>query len=218
MMTLKKLKERVPVADEEKVYLGKAELVNSGAEIVVKEIVKDGAELSVYDNGFVMYEEGLHKTIFRLHECNGYEYHGLDGKTEIFESDFFENERWYILLMIIGMDRMETNRKRLLTNHKVLSFNAEDTDFLSLRCPFVQDMTEELIQKEMIEEIVSLLNDRQFYAVTAYYCEGVSQDEIAKNLHISQQAASGLIKRTLAMIQNYMQVTPSDVKRQRNKK
>ena len=217
-MTLKELKERVPVADEEKVYLGKAELVNSGAEIVVKEIVKDGAELSVYDNGFVMYEEGLHKTIFRLHECNGYEYHGLDGKTEIFESDFFENERWYILLMIIGMDRMETNRKRLLTNHKVLSFNSEDTDFLSLRCPFVQDMTEELIQKEMIEEIVSLLNDRQFYAVTAYYCEGVSQDEIAKNLHISQQAASGLIKRTLAMIQNYMQVTPSDVKRKRNKK
>ena len=216
MMTLKELKERVPVADEEKVYLGKAELVNSGAEIVVKEIVKDGAEISVYDNGFVMYEEGRHKTIFRLHECNGYENHGLDGKTEIFESDFFENESWYILLMIIGMDRMEKNQKRLLTNHKVLSF--EDTNFLSLRCPFVQEMTEELIRKETMEEIFSLLNDRQLYAVTAYYCEGVSQDEIAKNLHISQQAASGLIKRTIAMIQNYMQVTPSDVKRKRNKK
>lgn len=218
MMTLKELKKKVPVADEKTVILSKNVLVKLGAEIVVKEIVKDGAEISVYDNGFVLYEEGRHRTIFRLHECEEYDYSSLKGSKNVFGEEFFENENWYILPLMIGMDRIETSRKRILSNHKVLSFDGEDSDFLSLRCPLVQDMTEELIKKETLEEIVSLLNDRQLYAVTAYYCEGVSQDEIANNLHISQQAASGLIKRSLAMIQNYMQIPPSDIKRQRNKK
>ena len=57
-MTLKDLKKRVPVADEKKVILRKKELLNTGAEIVVKEIIEDGVEISVYDNGYVLYEEG----------------------------------------------------------------------------------------------------------------------------------------------------------------
>ena len=60
--------------------------------------------------------------------------------------------------------------------------------------------------------------NKKTYAVIAYYCEGASQAEIAKNLEISQQAASGLIQRALVIIRNYMQVNPSDVKRKRNKK
>ena len=66
MMTLKDLKKRVPVADEKKVILRKKELLNTGAEIVVKEIIEDGVEISVYDNGYVLYEEGRHRTVFRL--------------------------------------------------------------------------------------------------------------------------------------------------------
>lgn len=65
-MTLKDLKKRVPVADEKKVILRKKELLNTGAEIVVKEIIEDGVEISVYDNGYVLYEEGRHRTVFRL--------------------------------------------------------------------------------------------------------------------------------------------------------
>ena len=45
-MTLKDLKKRVPVADEKKVILRKKELLNTGAEIVVKEIIEDGVEIS----------------------------------------------------------------------------------------------------------------------------------------------------------------------------
>ena len=66
--------------------------------------------------------------------------------------------------------------------------------------------------------ICRALNERQMYAVTAYYCEGISQAEIAENLEISQQAASGLIQRALVVIRNYLNINPSDVKRKRNKK
>ena len=74
-MTLKDLKKRVPVADEKKVILRKKELLNTGAEIVVKEIIEDGVEISVYDNGYVLYEEGRHRTVFRLDECKDFLFH-----------------------------------------------------------------------------------------------------------------------------------------------
>ena len=71
-MTLKELKKRVPVADKNGSVLGKTELLNSGAKIVVKEMVDTGVEISVFDNGYVLFEEDKHKTIFRLHSCNSY--------------------------------------------------------------------------------------------------------------------------------------------------
>ena len=91
-MTLKDLKKRVPVAEEKKVILRKKELLNTGAEIVVKEIIEDGVEISVYDNGYVLYEEGRHRTVFRLHECKDYDYSAVDGRKDAFGADFFENE------------------------------------------------------------------------------------------------------------------------------
>ena len=215
MMTLKDLKKRVPVADEKKVILRKKELLNTGAEIVVKEIIEDGVEISVYDNGYVLYEEGRHRTVFRLHECKDYDYSAVDGRKDAFGADFFENENWYILPLMVGMDRVEDSRRRILSNHKVISIDIEENDFFSIKARCVPDMTEKVLWNEMMREISDLLNERQRYAVIAYYCEGASQAEIAKNLEISQQAASGLIQRALVIIRNYMQVNPSDVKRKK---
>ena len=174
--------------------------MNSGAKIVVKEMVDTGVEISVFDNGYVLFEEDKHKTIFRLHSCKGYDYGLLDEKENIFGEEFFENENWYILPLMIGMDRVEASRKRILSNHNVISID------------------DEILWHEMLREFAELLNERQMYAVTAYYCEGISQAEIAENLEISQQAASGLIQRALVVIRNYLNINPSDVKRKRNKK
>lgn len=131
MMTLKELKKRVPVADKNGSVLGKTELLNSGAKIVVKEMVDTGVEISVFDNGYVLFEEDKHKTIFCLHSCKGYDYGLLDEKENIFGEEFFENENWYILPLMIGMDRVEASRKRILSNHNVISIDAENHDFFS---------------------------------------------------------------------------------------
>ena len=195
MMTLKELKKRVPVADKNGSVLGKTELLNSGAKIVVKEMVDTGVEISVFDNGYVLFEEDKHKTIFRLHSCKGYDYGLLDEKENIFGEEFFENENWYILPLMIGMDRVEASRKRILSNHNVISIDAENHDFFSHKALSMPEMTDEILWHEMLREFAELLNERQMYAVTAYYCEGISQAEIAENLEISQQAASGQIGR-----------------------
>ena len=218
MVTLHELKNRVQVADTRVAVPKKAELLEMGVDIVVKELIDTNVEISVFANGYVLYVEGTHSTVFRLHDCDGYDYEFLEGATESVQASFFENEKWYMLPLMIGMKRVETNRRRLITNHKVLSFNVEDSDYMSLKDISMPDVLELMILEETMNEIRNILNDKQLYAVTAYYCDGISQFEISRNLGISQQAASKLIKRTIQVLRDAMAVDAQQMIRKRNKK
>lgn len=218
MMTLKELKKRVAVADKNAGVLGMKEILRVNAKVVVREIVDSDVEISVYNNGVVLYKEGKHRSLFRLHDCIGYDYQVFNGGKDVLGAEFFENENWYVLPLMIGMDRVEASRKKIVSNQGTVSLDASQNDYLSRKVLRQPDMLEEILLNETLKEIKEILNERQRYAVFAYYCDGISQEEIAKNLKISQQAASGLIKRALAVIRNYMNVNPSDVKRNRNKK
>lgn len=218
MMTLRELKARVKVADVRVSVPKRAELLEMKADVVVKELIETGVEITVFENGYVLYVEGIHSTVFRLHDCEGYDYDFLEGPSESVQAEFFENENWYILPLMIGMKRVETNRKRLLTNHKVLSFNVEGDDYMKLQGVSVPDVLELMILDETLEEIRRILNERQLYAVTAYYCDGISQFEISKKLGISQQATSKLIKAAILAVRDVMGLDVKVNFRKRNKK
>lgn len=218
MLTLRELKNRVQVADARITVPKKAELLESGAEIVVKELIENGVEISVFSNGYVLYVEGMHFTVFRLHDCESYEYEFLEGTSESVQASFFENENWYMLPLMIGMKRVETNRRRLITNHKVLSFDVEDNDYMNLQDVSMPDVLDLMILEETLKEIREILNERQLYAITAYYCDGISQFEISKNLGVSQQAASKLIKTAIHSVRDAMGLDAKENIRKRNKK
>lgn len=218
MLTLRELKNRVQVADARITVPKKAELLESGAEIVVKELIENGVEISVFSNGYVLYVEGMHFTVFRLHDCESYEYEFLEGTSESVQASFFENENWYMLPLMIGMKRVETNRRRLITNHKVLSFDVEDNDYMNLQDVSMPDVLDLMILEETLKEIREILNERQLYAITAYYCDGISQFEISKNLGVSQQTASKLIKTAIHSVRDAMGLDVKENIRKRNKK
>ena len=216
MMTLKELKAVVKVADERKPAPKHKELLEMGVNVVVKEVISDGVEITVFENGYVLFTDGKRKTVFKLHECEGVDYESVKDKSVIFQSTFFENENWYVLLLLVGMERLEKNLEKQLADHKVYS-----SDSIGLADFFVQnepDVLDQVIETETMEEIKTVLTEKQVYAVTAYYCEGVSQLEISKNLGISQQAASKLIKRSIQEIREVMHIEETTIKRTRNKK
>ena len=63
MMTLHELKNRVQVADTRVAVPKKAELLEMGVDIVVKELIDTNVEISVFANGYVLYTEGIHSTV-----------------------------------------------------------------------------------------------------------------------------------------------------------
>ena len=121
-----------------------------------------------------------------------------------------------MLLLLVGMERLEKNLEKQLADHKVYSSDSIGlADFYVTNEP---DALHKIIEQETIEEIRTVLTEKQMYAMTAYYCEGISQIEISKNLGISQQAASKLIKRSIQEIREVMHIEETVIKRTRNKK
>ena len=82
MLTLKELKKVVKVADMEADIPSAKVLKESGAEIVTKEILDTDTTIAVYENGYVLYQEGAKTTVFPLHKCGEYEYENIENENK----------------------------------------------------------------------------------------------------------------------------------------
>lgn len=108
MLTLKELKKVVKVAGMTKRVPSEKALEKE--EIVVKEILSGECDITVYANGYVLYRENGKKTIFPLHSCKDYQYMDVKEDRSIMNEEFFDNENWYIRLLMEATDRMEINQ------------------------------------------------------------------------------------------------------------
>lgn len=127
MLTLKELKKIVKVADVEKRIPSVKSLKEH--KVVVKEMINADTTISVYDHGYVLYTAGNQSTVFPLHSCDDYEYVSVTGDNKEFNKEFFDNENWYIRLLIEAEDRMAYSQSKISTNHGVFS----NSDVINLK-------------------------------------------------------------------------------------
>ena len=90
MLTLKELRSIVEEAKIEERVPSVRALLESGSPIVVKEILSGQTEISVYQNGRVLYRVGNRATVFPLHPCGDYIYDSAMAHIENIKADFFE--------------------------------------------------------------------------------------------------------------------------------
>ena len=149
MLTLKELKKVVKVADMKADTPSAKALKESGAEIVVKEVLETDASIAVYENGYVLYQEGTKTTVFPLHKCSGYEYENADGTRKRVKREFFDNENWYIRLLMEAEDRMAYSQSKISTNHGVFS-NSDVTDDAEIMRGSSKDFVDDVIDREIL--------------------------------------------------------------------
>ena len=113
MLTLKELKKIVKVADVEKRIPSVKSLKEH--KVVVKEMINADTTISVYDHGYVLYTAGNQSTVFPLHSCDDYEYVSVTGDNKEFNKEFFDNENWYIRLLMEAEDRMAYSQSKIST-------------------------------------------------------------------------------------------------------
>lgn len=199
-MRLKELKEKVQITSDNVLISKKSDLIEKKVDVIAKKMTEDGKGLCVYKNGYVLYAEDKHWTIFHLYECKNYYYEFVDESKKVIDNNYFENEEWYLLPMLIGMNRIEENYSRIVTNHKTISLDIENSDHMKIFDLSVPDVLEKLITEETIEQIKDVLSERQWYVLTAYYCEGLSQVEIAKKLNVRQAVICRMIKHAIRVL------------------
>lgn len=202
MLTLKELKNIVKVADVEKKVPNPKSLRTSTIPIVVKEVMGTNSEITVYANGYVLYREENRTTVFPLHKCTSYEYESENGSDTLLNESFFDNENWYVRLIMEGTDLMVRNQEKIKIKHGVHSYSGASEEWEELKDRH-RDMLEDIILEEEIKEILDCLSEKQQEVVSLYYLEELNQTDISKILGISQQSVCGIMKRAIKVMKNY---------------
>ena len=194
MLTLKELKKIVKVADMEKRIPSVKSLKEH--KVVVKEMINADTTISVYDHGYVLYTAGNQSTVFPLHSCDDYEYVSVTGDNKEFNKEFFDNENWYIRLLMEAEDRMAYSQSKISTNHGVFS-NSDVTDDAEIMRGSSKDFVDDVIDREILHALIKELTERQKMVLNLVYFEEMRQQDIADYLGIKQQSVNDLLSRAL---------------------
>ena len=193
MLTLKELKKIVKVADMEKRIPSVKSLKEH--KVVVKEMINADTTISVYDHGYVLYTAGNQSTVFPLHSCDDYEYVSVTGDNKEFNKEFFDNENWYIRLLMEAEDRMAYSQSKISTNHGVFS-NSDVTDDAEIMRGSSKDV-DDVIDREILHALIKELTERQKMVLNLVYFEEMRQQDVADYLGIKQQSVNDLLNRAL---------------------
>jgi RNA polymerase sigma factor (sigma-70 family) len=194
MLTLKELKKIVKVADVEKRIPSVKSLKEH--KVVVKEMINADTTISVYDHGYVLYTAGNQSTVFPLHSCDDYEYVSVTGDNKEFNKEFFDNENWYIRLLMEAEDRMAYSQSKISTNHGVFS-NSDVTDDAEIMRGSSKDFVDDVIDREILHALIKELTERQKMVLNLVYFEEMRQQDVADYLGIKQQSVNDLLDRAL---------------------
>ena len=194
MLTLKELKKIVKVADVEKRIPSVKSLKEH--KVVVKEMINADTTISVYDHGYVLYTAGNQSTVFPLHSCDDYEYVSVTGDNKEFNKEFFDNENWYIRLLMEAEDRMAYSQRKISTNHGVFS-NSDVTDDAEIMRGSSKDFVDDVIDREILHALIKELTERQKMVLNLVYFEEMRQQDVADYLGIKQQSVNDLLNRAL---------------------
>lgn len=194
MLTLKELKKIVKVADVEKRIPSVKSLKEH--KVVVKEMINADTTISVYDHGYVLYTAGNQSTVFPLHSCDDYEYVSVTGDNKEFNKEFFDNENWYIRLLMEAEDRMAYSQSKISTNHGVFS-NSDVTDDAEIMIGSSKDFVDDVIDREILNALIKELTERQKTVLNLVYFEEMRQQDVADYLGIKQQSVNDLLNRAL---------------------
>ena len=194
MLTLKELKKIVKVADVEKRIPSVKSLKEH--KVVVKEMINADTTISVYDHGYVLYTAGNQSTVFPLHSCDDYEYVSVTGDNKEFNKEFFDNENWYIRLLMEAEDRMAYSQSKISTNHGVFS-NSDVTDDAEIMRGSSKDFVDDVIDREILNALIKELTERQKTVLNLVYFEEMRQQDVADYLGVKQQSVNDLLNRAL---------------------
>ena len=87
-----------------------------------------------------------------------------------------------------------------------VSYSAVSEDWLAME-NLTESMLEHLTRQETVAEILGILSARQKYVIQKYYLQGETQEQISKELGISQQAVSAMISQAVRSIRKNYQAS-----------
>ena len=198
MLTLQELKQVVGNRKEKR-KVPSARYLRENDVAVVKHRLIDGAEIIAYQTGYVFYCAGDYGTVFPLFTCRDYVYEA-ERKIAVVEENFFDDEPWYVRLILEGEDRLWRNRETREHNN-CISYSCISEEWCEL-ADKRQCRLERMMAEETVRELMNLLTERQRQMIQRIYFQQQTQKEVSHELGITVPAVSKCISQAMQKMRN----------------
>lgn len=165
--------------------------------MAVREIGPDGS-LSVYPGGYAVYSNGSGTTVVSIGECGEYTYQFHDGEDGLpIESRLLlDGDDWSVAVALKGEEQIEANLMNRKGDRKGSRQYEEDWEHIRVEGE-VPEVLDAIIQRDMLSELLGCLTERQREVIMAYFFDGLTQQQIADKLGVSQQAVDNTMRQAL---------------------
>lgn len=174
------------------------QLRDSGEEpVVVREIGADG-NLSVYPGGYAVYSNGSGTTVVSIGECGEYTYRFHDGEDGLPTESrlLLDGNDWSVAVALKGEEQIEANLMNRKGDRRGSRQYEDDWEHIRVE-EEAPDVLDAIVQRDMLLEMLNCLTGRQREVVTAYFFDGLTQQQIADKLGIGRRTVTTTIERSL---------------------
>lgn len=201
-ITLRELKNKIAEVTEKKLP-GYKQLMEQNP-IAVAQANVNGATLTAYQNGYVVYEEAGVRSVMAVERCGDYRYDFTDGTYQVVPAEVFEDAEWSLRLIMEGERRLENNRNKISRDYEECTLSCDGSDWCeAAMVDFMAEDNAEMLADEELRRLYAAMNkltERQSEVIQLYFYKGMTQQEIADELGISQRAVSYVMSGALKKI------------------
>ncbi|MCD7890126.1 MAG: sigma-70 family RNA polymerase sigma factor [Oscillospiraceae bacterium] len=207
MLTLNELRKEIgelPEKDEKAPSYKR--LVESGEKVIAKYGEK-GSEVTVYANGYVVYQDEERATVFPFPKKKSFQYKSSCGmRTAYIKGSDFDDMGWYFRLILEGEDRLRHNADNRFY-YRVILYGDYSEEWKELKDPVgsAEDIYFAERNKKIALDAMDVLTKKQRYVITEHFLNGVSYKEIAEDLGITRQAVRDTAEKALRRMRKYLE-------------
>lgn len=201
MLTLRELKLAVELPPEGAEIPTWKELREGDSPLFVEERLGD-AVMKAYTNGYAAYGIGNRWTVYPINMKTSYFYSSAveEMGCQISEK-YFDDAPWYLLLMLIGEDRLQHNLKTR-DSGRCFSVNdmAEQSPHSKRKSLENQEspVEKEVVRQEEVTELMDVLTEQQKIVVKQVFWDRETQSRIAVEMKLkSHSSVSNMLNRAI---------------------
>ena len=205
MLTLRKLKEMVESPKKGEKKPSCKSLREGKYPVVAQKIIKNEVgvvTITVYKNGYVVYQAQNRVTVFPIEDISGYRYSSVAGNgygCNLTES-YFEEAEWYLRFVLRGEDRLSINLDSC--NQKRCISLSSAMEEMQLGESVAPDMEEMIVQQMVTENMITGMwqvsgrsDITDFEEIVRLDTEYISQWNIGLDIKILFKTVLAVLKR-----------------------
>ena len=216
-MTLQKLMEKVETAPWRERVPSEVMIRESGSPVVAKEQMGSDIKMTVYQNGYVVYQSGETTTVFPVHKCGDFVERDRTGCEHVMPYEVFADQPWQMRIYLEGERRIWHNRKAVRRNRGELSCDVmyfekvmvpgwDETDPPQM----VVDAETAMEEKRLLSQVLDTFSDKQRYILIQCIVKGRKQSDVAKEMGMTRMNVTYTLGQSLKKLRAAFGISDRD--------